>query len=200
MLYHKTWFDHVEGVRDTLTLPVFSKDQEIKRLHVNLHTYVLQAIKEAETMLKLELDIPPFLKTLILVRERIMGHSYKVKTLVDRNNSLRLSIPGRLLALIRPQLKKLEKIFAPGLTQVTWASSSLDSYIVNVQNTLKEVEDFLFQITNIDKNRIELNLLDLGNTDFIELPNEPVRIDQLEEINSQYRVDVGKEFDCKLSL
>jgi dynein heavy chain, axonemal len=53
LLHHKAWFDYVEQVRNKLELPVLDRDRQ-QRLHTNLDPYVLQVIKETETVLKME--------------------------------------------------------------------------------------------------------------------------------------------------
>jgi dynein heavy chain, axonemal len=54
LLHHKAWFDYVEQVRNKLELPILRRDPKNRWLHSNLHPYVLQVIKETETVWKME--------------------------------------------------------------------------------------------------------------------------------------------------
>ena len=69
---------------------------------------------------------------LVLCKEKIFSSKDTLKHLIDRNNTLRMSIASVLLNISRPLLKKLEIAFKPGLSTVQWTSKHLNSYFENV--------------------------------------------------------------------
>lgn len=55
LLHHKAWFDYAEQVRAKLEMPIFRKNYDTNWMEVNFDRYILQLIKEAETIAKLKL-------------------------------------------------------------------------------------------------------------------------------------------------
>lgn len=57
----------------------------------------------------------------------------KLTQLIVWNNEMRLSIHVVFVNIFRPQLRKIDLAFKPGLSQIQWLSKDFDSYIDNVE-------------------------------------------------------------------
>lgn len=136
-------------------------------------------------------DIPYVSKILVFCKEKVLNAQETLRQLVQRNNDLRMSIEMVLLNISRPMLKKLELAFKPGLSTVQWTSEHLDQYFENVSATLDELADFI-KLTNDIKNEwIEEKLDAIVASNLIYLPDEPMSIFSLYDLNVKHRQQIG---------
>lgn len=133
MQFHKGWYDYVDEVRDRLNSRILRKNPQTNWLEINFHSSIYQLIREAECMLRLELDLPQLCEVMVFCEERVLGSYKTLNDLILENNRIRMSVDMVLLSISRPSLKKLELAFKPGLSTVTWISDNLDNYFEHVQ-------------------------------------------------------------------
>lgn len=57
MLHHKAWYDYAEQVRNKLETPIIKKNAKTNWLEMNFDKYILQLMKEADSMCKLKLGM-----------------------------------------------------------------------------------------------------------------------------------------------
>lgn len=77
-------------------------------------------------------EIPDLGKVLVYLKDNILGSVERLRSLLLRNNDLRMSIPMVLLNICRPILARLEKQFSPALSSVMWTSAHLTDFLTEV--------------------------------------------------------------------
>ncbi|XP_062548437.1 dynein axonemal heavy chain 8 [Armigeres subalbatus] len=197
MLHHRAWWDFVNQAREKLEAPIYRKNIHTNWLEVNFHPFLRQVIKETETVLKWGLAAPDFAVLLVLQKENLYNAYERVKDLLKRNNEVRLQIPIIFLPLMRTMLIRLERIFLPGLTVVTWMSMNLKDYINQVDQVLTMVEQFVKEVNDIREARIEDVLHSFANTDLIVLPTDAITAVQFSDMNVKYRQTIEKYLEKK---
>lgn len=197
MLYHKAWFDFAEQIRSKLEMPVLVKDPTTNRLSTNLHRYVPQLIHETEAMWKLGLEVPSPAEILTYCKHKVLDSREKLKNFIQRNDKVRQKIPHMFLNLMKTQLLKLENVFAPGLSMITWVSQNMDDYFKQLEAALYEIESFVTRVNDIRVNRIEKGIEDLESFKLIQFPEEPVHSEKMYDTNSDYRSEMGKKMEIK---
>lgn len=151
----KAWFDTVHFIFDLLSQPIIRRNSPTNRLEVNFDMKILNAIEESKKMIKLGLgetntvslviqfamidvhnistDIPQLGQALVNYEDDLKCKLSAINKLIEWNNQLRLSIPIIFLNICRPQLRKIDKAFEAGLSQIQWLSKDFNAYIEKVQ-------------------------------------------------------------------
>lgn len=184
---HLAWYTYVDQVRSRLEVPILKKNPETNHYEINLNPYVQLAIKECESMWKLNLDVPEMSAILVLCQNKVFDAYNQLKELVRRNDQIRHSIYPIFLPLMRIHLTKLERIFAPALSQVTWLTFEIDEYFNEVKRVLWPIESFVKDISDVNDAQIERQLAYIENYVLVDLPNEPVEPETFKEMNNEHR-------------
>ncbi|KAK3588116.1 hypothetical protein CHS0354_012173 [Potamilus streckersoni] len=171
VLYHYAWVKSVEMASSNLQVPVLVRHpHNPDHLLVNFDPYIFEVIKEAEYMLKLELDIPESAKILIYSSEQLHNYHSQMDLLLDENKTLRAEIPPIFHTLLGPSLRKTDNSIRPGLFAHTWTSLSLPGYFREVKRALNELRIVVKQVNDIKSTRIDNVLQDLSETLLCDLP------------------------------
>lgn len=194
---HKAWYDYVDQVRKKLELPILRKNPETNRYELNLKPYILQAIKESEWMWKAGLQVPKVPGILTVCKDQVLDSYNIIKELLRRNDEVRLSIYPCFLPLMKIHLIKLERIFAPALTQITWLTFNINEYFIEISRVLDPIEEFVKDISDMNDSQIEAVLAQIQEHVLIYLPDEPVTPEVLKELNIEHRKEVEKSIEIK---
>jgi dynein heavy chain, axonemal len=67
----------------------------------------------------------------------------------------------------------------PGMVTLTWTSMNIDSYLFNVHQGLKKLEQLIINVNDIIENRIECNLKLVSRVVLVDLPENtnPLTLD-----------------------
>ncbi|XP_076314933.1 dynein axonemal heavy chain 8-like [Tachypleus tridentatus] len=90
--------------------------------------------------------------------------------LLDSFVSLKKKIPQVFLPLMSPLLKKINAVFGPGLTYITWTSLKLPEYLDTVRKALKHLEHVINQVADIKTSCIDKILDEISRSVLIEFP------------------------------
>ena len=194
---HKAWFTYASQVRKKLESPLVRKNLKNNHYEVNLDLYVAQVVKETESMWKLGLEVPEAAMILTTFKHKVLDAYEKIKALVKRNNMLRESIYPFFVPLMRIQLIKLERVFAPALSTSTWLSLDLDDYLEEIAEVILPVENFLKEVTDINDAQIDVTLSSIEKAILIHLPEEAVSPQALKDINEEHRKNIEKKLEMK---
>ncbi|XP_052061669.1 dynein axonemal heavy chain 8-like [Mytilus californianus] len=180
VLYHNAWIKSVEVATTYLQVPVLVRHpQNQNMLLVNFDPYIFEVIKEAEYMMKLDLDIPEPAKLLVHAKDKLKDHRNQMQMLLDENNSIRDDIPTVFQILLGPTLKKVDIAMRPGVISHTWTSLSLPAYFEEVKIALKELKIVVKQVNDIKVIRIDNMLKEISETLLCELPEKtPWTVDE----------------------
>jgi dynein heavy chain len=194
---HKAWYTYVDQVRNKLEVPILRKNVDTNRYEINLNPYVIQVIKETEMMHKMNLEVPKMPAMLALCKDKVLNAYERINALVKRNDNLRMSIYPIFLPLMRIHLIKLERVFAPALSLITWLNLELDEYFDTIDKVLENLERFVKEVSDINDAQIEEPLEYLGNLILIVLPEDPITSSELEQINVQHQFEMLKIIQTK---
>ncbi|KAG5675719.1 hypothetical protein PVAND_005600 [Polypedilum vanderplanki] len=194
---HKAWYTYVDQIRSRLECPILKKHAETNHYIINLNPYVLQVVKECESMMKFGLQVPKSVAILTYCKDRVFDAYNILKMLVQRNNLLRKSIKPIFLPLMRIHLIKLERIFAPAFSQITWLTFDIENYFINIARILEPLEEFVKTINDINDAQIETLLEHIGNMVLIHLPEQAVTPEEFLDMNLEYRKNVEKIIQIK---
>ncbi|KFB36573.1 AGAP007675-PA-like protein [Anopheles sinensis] len=190
LLHHKSWETFAEHARTKLSMSLYRKRSDDNRLEVNFHPWIRQLIKETEVVLKLGLAAPDFTVVLVQGKTKLYQRYERVKHLLKQSETLRFAIPSTFLPLMRTMLRKLDEVFFPGLSVITWQSLNIDHYLDDVEGTLVKTEQFFKEVYDIWQARIEDVLVSFECTDLLTLPDDPVGPTEFYDANIRYRQSV----------
>jgi dynein heavy chain, axonemal len=156
LLYHRGWHHQVNvvstGIHSSILLRVNHDDllstnvssvgassivtstsETNPEYLVNFDPNILELIREAQCLARLGLEIPKEAAVLAR-REDILKKNYQdLIQLVEKNKNLRSKMKQPFEALLAPKINCLNDMIKPGLTSLTWASLTIDDYIVTVR-------------------------------------------------------------------
>ncbi|XP_028156116.1 dynein heavy chain 8, axonemal [Ostrinia furnacalis] len=174
LIYHDAWAENVGQVRLGLIAPLLIRHPATNMYIVNFNLYIPECIREVEYMWQLGLSVPDGAQIVAFCKDKILGNFERMKSLVDRNNQIRRSMPKLYLPLLRAQLIKLEKAFQPGLSTITWTSLEIPAYTDNIERILDEVDLFVKEVVDMKEARIDTILGSITKTLLVYLPEQAV--------------------------
>uniref|UniRef100_A0A8C4SPC6 Dynein axonemal heavy chain 5 n=1 Tax=Erpetoichthys calabaricus TaxID=27687 RepID=A0A8C4SPC6_ERPCA len=129
VLYHRGWIRQVEVAKTGLQASLLVKSSETGQLFVNFDPQILIVIREAECMLRMGLEIPPFALSLQQKQETFKKNYNKLQV-------LRSKIQSAFEQLFSPHLVKVDEAIQPGLTSLSWTSLNFEKYLNRVTRSL----------------------------------------------------------------
>lgn len=147
-------------------------------------------------MWKLGLQVPKLTSMITYSKERVYEMYNELHDLVRRNDIIRHSILPIFLPLMRIHLIKLERVFAPFLSQVTWVTFEINDYFDEVKKVLTPIESFVKDISDADQ-QIEVLLSSIQKYVLVYLPEKPVTPEKFKEMNIVHRQSVEKIIETK---
>ena len=197
LMHHKAWYTYADKVRSKLEMPIIRKNPDTQLYEINLDRYVLQVIKETESMWKLGLEVPEPSQILAYCKHKVIDAYNTANALILRNNKLRIDILPMFLPLMRTQLIKLERIFSPGLSTVTWLTQNLNEYFADINDELVPIETFLKEVIDINDAQIEITLKAIEDINLLYLPSNAITPDEFKALNIKHRQQVEKQVESK---
>ena len=85
---------------------------------------------------------------------------------------MRSKIPAAFQQLMEPHLQRVDKVIEPGIVKLTWTSITIEDYILNVHNSLSELDLLVKRTNDIVEFRIDAVLREMSTTVLCELPEE----------------------------
>lgn len=186
-IYHKAWYDHVAQVRCGLSAPVIIKHPKTKRYIVNFDPYIAEAIREAEYIYKLDLPVPDVAQIIVFCKDKLLNSFEVIKSLVERNDYIRQTIPKLFIPLMRCQLLKMENAFLPGFSAITWTSMKIPEFCEEITSTLDYIDMFVKEVSDMKEARIDEVLESITFLSLVHLPEDAVSPTELLDLNIKHR-------------
>lgn len=95
------------------------------------------------------LDVPDVGQVMVFSKDKILNAREVVKELVSRNDKLRMSIPTLFLPMMKCLLIKLEDVFMPGFSAITWTSLNIPHFCERAIEILDYIELFVKEVSNL---------------------------------------------------
>lgn len=135
--------------------------------------------------------VPDVGQVLVFCKEKLLNSYEIVKDLIERNDAIRKNIPTLFLPMMRPQLIKMENVFMPGFSTMTWTSMKIPEFCQEVTNVLDYIEMFVKEVKDMKEARIDEVLDTLSTTDLVYLPQKPIPPDEFLKLNKKHRKKIG---------
>ncbi|XP_017775151.1 PREDICTED: dynein heavy chain 8, axonemal [Nicrophorus vespilloides] len=198
-IYHNSWFENLHQVRGGLSAPILMKHPKTKRFIVNFDPYIIEAIRESEYMYKLELEVPDSGQIIVFCRDKILKSYEMMTALIKRHDFIRLTIPKLFFPLLKLILIKMENIFMPGFSSITWTSMKIPQFCKEVGEFLDYIEVFVKEASDIKEARIDEVVDGIAQLILVHLPADPVPPDEFLRLNQAHRAEIVKEIELKSS-
>ncbi|CAL1281585.1 unnamed protein product [Larinioides sclopetarius] len=176
VLHHNAYCRKIKNVSSELQKSILitkSTETGVEDWEVNFTDTLYMMLKDSQSMIELQLNIPDEGKFLLSNHNRLMESKVKMQELLYKFKLAISKVPPIFAPLISPLVRRVECALRPGVTYLQWLSANIDDYIMNVKKTIENLE---FVIKNASgTNNIRLNsLLDnIGNVFLFKLPSEP---------------------------
>ncbi|XP_075210479.1 dynein heavy chain 8, axonemal kl-3 [Lycorma delicatula] len=157
LLHHRDWCSFSVQVHSALSIPLLCKE-ESGLYTLNLHPGILELIRETETLRRLKLNVPDLAQVVVAYSKKLSEIKERMKALMKRNLEIRKGIPYLFINLAKSQLLKLQKVFLPCLSVVTWSSLNIPDILLQIEHTLDEVEIFCKEDCNNNRKWLEGSL------------------------------------------
>lgn len=145
-LWHEAWRNSVDTAKAGLNATLLVRDPRTKRIYVNFDPDILQLIREAKCMRRMNIEIPQ--NSYLVMLQELKFKACRDSLLYMLNEYYRVT--GRVLPitqdLLRPHLQDLELKIRPGLLLLLWTSLSIEDYVANVTDALKRFDTLLSNV------------------------------------------------------
>ena len=171
------WKHDVENLRSGLNATLLVRNEG--RLFVNFDLEVLQLIKEARAITRMDIVIPPS-AVIVMMQDTKFKVFYGQLTYAIKEYDYVISkIVPVTKQLMTKNLDILNTMIKPGEVSLTWTSLNIDSYISRVHAGLQKLGTVVSQVNNIIQNRIQANLKFISSTLLVNLPeNQSFSLEQ----------------------
>lgn len=136
-------------------------------------------------------EVPDVGQVLVFCKDKLLDSCEVVRELIKRNDTTRATIPPLFLPMMRVQLLKMENVFMPGFSTITWTSTEIPEYCHKVTEVLDYIEMFVKEVRDMKEARIDEVLETIATTCLVYLPNEPIAPLELLKENVKYSQTIG---------
>lgn len=151
-----------------------------KVLHVNFEMDIQKLIRESKALDREGLGgIPESAKIILLQEEKFKQYYFELDYIRTEYDWIISMVKPVMKNLLVSHIDDLDLKLRPGMVTLTWTSMNIDKFIKEVQIKMKKLEQLVVVITDIIENRIENNLVMIGNVILVEIPEnqEPMSLD-----------------------
>ncbi|GCB77231.1 hypothetical protein scyTo_0017573, partial [Scyliorhinus torazame] len=75
VLYHKAWTKEISTMKYVLQATLLIRDQETEKMYSNFDHRILEILREAKCMLKMDLEVPELAKRLLKTEQMLKTNS-----------------------------------------------------------------------------------------------------------------------------
>lgn len=199
ILVHESWVKTCNFIYDALEAPILTLRGTVRQeLVLNFDPFFRQIIDETEIIRKLGLDVPDIAQVVYYKQEKIFEIYERIKGLLERFLTTKQKVPQDLSVLMRPLLKKVEKSFMPGVTNINWTSLKADEYFDYIEMYQKDLEDTVKKTQEIINLRINQFFYEISHTLMIDFPEDrAMTVNEYMDIIKHYGVVVAKDLEYK---
>ncbi|CAH1796663.1 unnamed protein product [Owenia fusiformis] len=198
LLYHRAWVKSIDAVNEALQVPVLVRHQDTKQLLVNFDPLIMQVIREAECMRKLDMEVPEVANILSHSQDKLKANRNTLTMLLEENDKIRSKIPPMFRPLMKCCIEAVDTALRPGLISLTWTSLNLDQFFQSIRSALRELDLLIKQVNDIKETRIEDNLTYISETMLCDLPEKaPWTVDEFLNMTQKHCKDAANELDAR---
>lgn len=199
ILFHESWMTQCTSIYDALEAPVLTLRGSMRQeLVLNFDPFFRQIIEETEIIRKMELEVPDIAQVVYFKKDKLYATYERIKGLLERFLKIKTQIPQDLSVLMRPIVKKVEKAFMPGVTNINWTSFKTDEYFNYIEAHQNDLEETIRKVQEIITLRINQVLYDISHTMLLDIPEDhPIIPEEFMERIHRYGGLVAQELEYK---
>ena len=191
-LNEKFFGQFVDSVKAKLTQPLLIINENSSP-KVNLDLYVLQLIREAKCMMRMNCQIPEAAKIILLQEEKFKRYYNELTFMVKEYNRILARINRSYSEYyFKGHIKDLNLKLTPLKSTINWSSMNIESSLQVVFNCLQKFEHSIDSFMEILENRVHRNLLSIRKLDLLMIPENPTTI-KITDIISKQEEHVKKQ-------
>ncbi|XP_067841427.1 dynein axonemal heavy chain 8-like [Heptranchias perlo] len=172
VLYYKAWSKEISAMRYMLQATLLIRDPDAGKMYSNFDHRIVEVIREAKCMLKMELEVPEIAKRLLKIENMLKSNSDRLETVLHTFESVCRGIPSEFVALITPKIKKIESVLRQGVTLLNWSSLTLERFFSDANTAIDELITLLKTVTDLREMHIDEVLDEIARKIIINLPED----------------------------
>lgn len=171
ILVHESWVKTCNFIYDALEAPILTLRGNVRQeLVLNFDPFFRQIIDETEIIRKMGLEVPEIALVVYYQQDKIFNTYERIKGLLERFLLIKHKVPQDLAVLLRPLLKKVEKAFMPGVTNINWTSLKCEEYFEYIDYHQCDLEEIIKKTHEILNLRVNQYLYEISHTLMIDFP------------------------------
>jgi dynein heavy chain len=185
MLNENFFEKFVESAKSKLSAPLLVINENTGP-KVNLDLYVLQLIREAKCMIRMNCNIPETARIILLQEDRFKRYYNELTFLIKEHKRI-LSRIGKNEAenYFKAHIKDLNIKLLPLKTTVNWSSMNIDTSLAAVFSCLTKFEQAIDAFYEILENRVHRNMMSIRKLDLLHIKDKPLNFNFNEIIKEQ---------------
>ncbi|XP_072356695.1 dynein axonemal heavy chain 8-like [Scyliorhinus torazame] len=172
VLYHKAWTKEISTMKYVLQATLLIRDQETEKMYSNFDHRILEILREAKCMLKMDLEVPELAKRLLKTEQMLKTNSNNLESVLQAFESVCEGIPFEFVALITPKITKIESVLRQGVTFLNWSSLTLEQFFSDANTAIDELITLLKTLVDLREMHIDDVLFEISQKIIINLPED----------------------------
>ncbi|NXR60449.1 DYH8 protein, partial [Rhadina sibilatrix] len=198
VVYHDAWMKEISQLQYPLQSTILVRHPTTEKFLVNFDPQILEIVRETKCMLKLGLEVPEQALKIAIIENKLKSNKSQLEGVVQSYEDLRKRTPNIFVNLLTPKLEEVEGVLRQGLTMLTWASVTLETFFQEADQVLHIFRQLLRRVTVISDVRIGLILEEIARTSLVSLPVDgPTEIEDLLADNEGYTNECAEVLNIK---
>ncbi|NXV03318.1 DYH8 protein, partial [Cettia cetti] len=201
VIYHDAWMKEISQLQYPLQSTILVRHPTTEKFLVNFDSQILEIVRETKCMLKLGLEVPEKAVKIAIIENELKSNRMQLEGVVQSYEELCKRTPNIFVNLLTPKMEKVEGVLRQGLTMLTWASVTLETFFQEADQVLHVFRQLLRRVTVISDVRIGLLLKEISHTSLVSLPVDgPIKIEDLLTDNENYTKECAELLNVKSTL
>eukprot|EP01064_Diplonema_japonicum_P034643 TRINITY_DN7253_c0_g4_i1.p1 TRINITY_DN7253_c0_g4~~TRINITY_DN7253_c0_g4_i1.p1 ORF type:complete len:4646 (+),score=1368.52 TRINITY_DN7253_c0_g4_i1:87-14024(+) len=190
------WKQSIDNMKSGLNATLLVRNEG--KLYVNFDIEILQLIKEARALMRMDVPIPGSAKMVLMQEQKFKTFHGQLTHAIKEYDRVVSRIIPVTRNLMTKNLEILDSIMRPGEISLTWTSMNIDGYINRVHTGLHRLDVVVTQVNNIVQNRIQANLKFISSTLLVNLPeNQSFSLEQFVSLQEKHIKSQSELMDIK---
>ena len=139
-LWYKAWVKSIDQAKAGLQATLIIRHPDDGKLYVNFDQDILQLIKEAKCLERMQLEIPENAMMVLHQEQRFKNSHHELQWALAEYDRIVAKVIPVTTMILRPHFSDMEYRFRPGLVTLTWTSMNIDAFISHVQDGLCKLD------------------------------------------------------------
>ena len=156
-LYIQQWNNSIESAKTGLQATLIVRHPGSSKLHVNLDGDIIQLIREAKLLGKMDVEIPETAKIMLESEQKFKRYYQELWCLLSDFEKVKGKC-GFLNSVLTNHINHFEFILRPGMVTHSWLSMNVDGYLDRCWNHLEKLDRLVSDVVGLVKYRLERKL------------------------------------------